>query len=176
MKIVIEDGATNPSSIGSYKNTKNCEPIISQSMRTDKIVKGSYTKWHKPKLESVSSFDFQQYLEDWHLDIDMLRELIYNWIIEKAQLELAVDNDFISAEELSDNTDLIYSVVDDSIIPQLESYFSKHSDEDPKEFDIVISQDKECKDVINKLRDDFDYLEPTQYGIWDDLLESINEE
>lgn len=46
--------ATNPSSIGSYKNT----PYTGQRPvwpRKSQIRRGSYVNWHKPKSKNLSS-------------------------------------------------------------------------------------------------------------------------
>lgn len=174
MKIFVEDGATNPSNIGSYKNTRNCEPVIPQSMQSEKPIRGSYSKWHRRKTESKVSNDFKSTLKLWNMSLDMLRDLIYNWILDEYDIEFAVDNDVLSVKELEDNESTIYEVVD-NIIVYLESYY-EDGEEDPRTFDEVIKRMPDCVDMLKKLQHSFDSLKQEQEKDWDELVESINEE
>lgn len=172
MKIYIEE--TNSSNIGGYKNTRNCEPIISQSMQRDKPIKGSYAKWHSRKTESAASSSFTSLLKSWNMTLEMLRELVYNWIIDHEGLEFAIDNDMLSAEELSDNESRIYEVVDE-LIPYIEKYCNDTKN-DPRTFEDALHYYDDCKQKISSLTDEFEHIKEEQDSNWDNLVESIGEE
>lgn len=142
--IPIRIEATNPSNVGSYKNTPNC--AAAKLTAHDKPVAGSRKNWHKHTLISEAIIDISACTKS-----DLVEEIKSHVLQSDRWLGIAysIDND-ISAGELINNEFDLDDIIENKILPMCLAY-SKRRGKSEIDVNRILSlpEVKSLLDILN---------------------------
>lgn len=103
--------------------------------------------------------NINQLLHSWSITESTLVDLIYIDIVEDDKhnkaINIAVDNDISSADEIAGNISYIKDSIKSELLPEIYKYYNRHEDEDIRNYDKVISQSDAYKNLLRKLNHKF---------------------
>ena len=107
----------------------------------------------------IESRNINQLLHSWNITESDLIDLIYTDIVEDMKhnkaINIAIDNDFSSADEIVRNISYIKDNIKSEILPEIYKYYNRHEDEDVRNYDDIISKSSLYKKLLLKLNNEF---------------------
>lgn len=176
MNILINNEATNPGNIGSYKNTpyeRSIEPTIHY-----KPVKGSHIEWHKDKDLLRENINLSDVLKEWGISIEDLIDIVYSQILQNdkwSNIINYVEGDNISSEDVIPHMNMVKQFIRNDIISEAIQYLFNHRDQNPAELSYIFNDYKmrsKINDYNNSLKSPVsESMSYVREGILDDMYD-----